>query len=435
MVEVRTAKQLDDLKELLTSGGDVSIAVAYVSKKGLELIRKELRDALSNSKVRVLIALDGRITEPAAVQELVDLKADGLEARYFDIPKSESAIYHPKLYISKSEESTVFLTGSYNLTGAALIRNQEHGLRVSCSNDEKPSQEALDIFTGLWDDSKERAKPLTQAVADRYELECNKNGYTLPSEELADFEWPSASSEVAFLMGAICARGKLYKDVHRIEISLQFKKKGKDIVRNAEYDRAEKYTQVPKYIKRMAKSALPGVEISIEGQKVTVDCSSSHETFDKIFRAYKRKLGVVTQRYEYFVPMCLPTYATRESIRKPFLQGYAVASGWISEKTKLPRAYNPQQPYVVWLRPYQSNTEMFEALQILIKRLIKRKPESSWVISQREGKTSYCVAILAEDFMDTVGNFGIEKWNDLVNAATEANIDMRLQSHQRTIGF
>ena len=166
MVEVRTAKQLDDLKELLTSGGDVSIAVAYVRQSALTKIEPELRQASSEGKVRFLIALDGRITEPAAAERLLDLSSDSFEVRYFDLPASERAIFHPKLYICSSAESVSFLTGSYNLTGAALGRNREHGLRVTCTAGGEPAKEALDSFDALWKD--DHAKPLTQEAVRTY---------------------------------------------------------------------------------------------------------------------------------------------------------------------------------------------------------------------------------------------------------------------------
>ncbi len=72
MVKVCTAKQLEHLKELLSSGGDISIAVAYVRQSGLSQIQQELKKALSKGRVRLLIALDGRITEPAALEELLE---------------------------------------------------------------------------------------------------------------------------------------------------------------------------------------------------------------------------------------------------------------------------------------------------------------------------------------------------------------------------
>ena len=104
MVEVRTANQLDDLSKLLKSGGDVSIAVAYVSRRGLCRIEAQLKEASRKGNVRFLFSLDGRTTEPAAAERLLELSSESLEVRYFDIPKSEHAIFHPKLFISATRK-------------------------------------------------------------------------------------------------------------------------------------------------------------------------------------------------------------------------------------------------------------------------------------------------------------------------------------------
>ncbi len=186
MVEVRTANQLEDLKELLKSGGEISIAVAYVTKPGLGLIKDELEAAIEKGKekekVRLLIALDGRTTTPEAVQELLELQEKGLSLKYFDIPRSKPKIFHPKLFIACTSETTTFLTGSYNLTEAALCRNKEHGVRISCGNSEKEGQEALEAFDKLW--SHKWAKCLTQKVADNYKQVYKRRGIVPSHEEL-----------------------------------------------------------------------------------------------------------------------------------------------------------------------------------------------------------------------------------------------------------
>lgn len=203
MVEVRTAKQLEDLKELLTSSGDVSIAVAYVRQSALTQIEPELRQASSKGRVRFLIALDGRITEPAAAERLLDLSSDRFEVRYFDLPASERAIFHPKLYICSSAESVSFLTGSYNLTGAALDRNREHGLRVTCRNDEKPGNEALDSFDALWND--DHAKPLTREAVRTY-----RENYVHPTRAPKDELW---ADQGYWLFKCNVTRGYSFQDL------------------------------------------------------------------------------------------------------------------------------------------------------------------------------------------------------------------------------
>ena len=181
MVQVRLANQLRDLRELLTLGGEVSIAVAYLRCSGLNLIRDEFKTALIKGRARVLVSLDGRVTEPEALQQLVELTGECLEVRYFDIPSSEHAIFHPKLYIFESGDSTTFLTGSYNLTGAALERNREHGLRITCKSGEREGQDALEVFEALW--SNELSKTMTAETVERYRRNYQKSAQ-VPHDEL-----------------------------------------------------------------------------------------------------------------------------------------------------------------------------------------------------------------------------------------------------------
>lgn len=172
MVEVRTANQLEDLKELLTSGGDVSIAVAYVSESGLELIEPDLEVMLSKGQgIRFILHLDGQVTSPAAADKLLDLSRQyrrKFVAKFFFIP---GAIFHPKLYISKSREQITLLSGSYNLTRSALqagnhSSNVEHGLWVRCGINEGIGQQVLQTFDDLW--NNEKAIALDQNVVSRY---------------------------------------------------------------------------------------------------------------------------------------------------------------------------------------------------------------------------------------------------------------------------
>ena len=172
MVEVRMADQLRDLKELLTSSGDISIAVAYVSSAGLALIEQEMVEGFSRGqKVRFLLNLDGRVTSPEAVNKLLELSRQygrKLESKFFFIP---NAVFHPKLYMSISENEIAFLSGSYNLTKSALkageaSSNVEHGLWVRCTRTDSIGKQVLEVFENLWNDK--RAVVLNRNLASQY---------------------------------------------------------------------------------------------------------------------------------------------------------------------------------------------------------------------------------------------------------------------------
>ena len=62
---VDRVNQLDDLRELIAAGEDISMAVAYLTRSGLDLIRSSLQSAVHSGKpVKLLIDLERGITVP-----------------------------------------------------------------------------------------------------------------------------------------------------------------------------------------------------------------------------------------------------------------------------------------------------------------------------------------------------------------------------------
>ena len=176
MVEVRTANQLEDLRELLTLGGDVSIAVAYLTKSGLDQIEKQLQGAIEKGRpVKMVIDLHCGITEPDTLEKLVKLSRDSGNSFEFKAFFGVNPMFHAKLYISRCGESVSFLSGSFNLTGKAIDGNLEHGLYVRGEIADKVCKKALDGFDEFWkkavspsDDQVERYR--TSYIASREKL-------------------------------------------------------------------------------------------------------------------------------------------------------------------------------------------------------------------------------------------------------------------------
>ena len=169
MVEVKTANQLEDLKELLTSGGDVSIAVAYLTRSGLEEIKEPLLEAVSKGKkVRVVADLNSGITETETLRELMALSRDKGNNFKFKGFFNSKAIFHGKVFVAHSKERNfiAFLTGSYNLTASAFHRNWEHGLLIKAGWKGGVGKKTLDAFNKVWRDKS--AKTLDDQVIHLY---------------------------------------------------------------------------------------------------------------------------------------------------------------------------------------------------------------------------------------------------------------------------
>ena len=166
MVEIETANQLEHLRDLLRSGGDISIAVAYLTRSGLEQIRKELSETMSKGhEVRMVVDLSSGITEPDTLRKMVGWCRNNetkFRFRAFFSTRGQ-AIFHGKVYIahSRNKEFITFLTGSYNLTQAALTHNLEHGLLVKCNWHDDVGQQTLIEFKKIWEN------PLARTLDDK----------------------------------------------------------------------------------------------------------------------------------------------------------------------------------------------------------------------------------------------------------------------------
>ena len=357
MVRVETANQLADLRKLLEGGGDKSLAVAYVSDSGLTLIRESLKRVLAGKsrRVRFLLGLDDSgVTDPHAVKRLLELSSTyaNLEVKAF-IPASGNEIFHPKLFISHARNGITFLTGSFNLTEAALRRNKEHGLKVTCDGSEDIGKQTLQVFNSLWEDVQ--ARLLTDDVANGYQAYCKDGTQTQPDGEAWEAfkkgippnygplpTWPSP--ELAFLMGAINARGTFDRKIDRIKVKLDFGTQGSFQVRGEQHPKKDQSHQVRQRILEEVLNCLPGSKEygSVSGaeyrtgrEPIKVSPSRDQVLFVE-FPAGKTMFEVLSQAYDSDTARIPPKYLTssraNREIVKRFLQGYALASGTIDDK-------------------------------------------------------------------------------------------------------
>ena len=358
MVRVETANQLSDLQELLKSGGDKSLAVAYVSDSGLTLISESLKRALTpkSRRVRFLLGLDDSgVTDPQAVKRLFELSSNyaNLEVKVF-IPQSGNEIFHPKLFISHVRNGITFLTGSFNLTESALTRNREHGLKVTCDGSEDIGKQTLQVFNSLWEDVQ--ARLLTEEVVNGYRAYCRNRTETEPDGERWEAfkkgippnlgpmpTWPS--SELAFLMGVINARGTFVKEKNRVMIQLKFGTQGTFQFQGQDHFNREQSLRVRHRIMDEVLGCLPGAmaydSVSSAGyragrepikvcpsevQVLFIDFPTATRMFSLLLKAFGENATARTPPAGIIGPRA------NRAIVKRFLQGYAAAAGTINDK-------------------------------------------------------------------------------------------------------
>lgn len=136
---------LDAVRALLDGADDVFAAVAYVTRPGVELIKRELREVTrGDGRLRVLTTFDFGLTEPDALDTLVDL---GAEVRIAELRKRA---YHPKVFLGARRESRSAMVGSTNLTVAAMLANVEASVAATGREGARVHEQARAQLEPLW---------------------------------------------------------------------------------------------------------------------------------------------------------------------------------------------------------------------------------------------------------------------------------------------
>ncbi len=155
-VQVRIINnQSSSMAALLVSGlsdaQDTRMAVAFVSKAGLDLLRPAIDGALArDATLEFLVGLDMEITDPAALQDLYNLSRQSLQARLYCYASATAiAMYHPKLYLMRRNSNVTTIVGSSNLTPAGLERNVEVNAVLSGTTRDGAIAEAYDTYEHL----------------------------------------------------------------------------------------------------------------------------------------------------------------------------------------------------------------------------------------------------------------------------------------------
>ena len=182
LVDNMSVDMVSVLSEALTSSGDIRIAVAFVSKKGLMLIEDSLRLAINSANsIEFLVGLDMNWTEPDALQILYNLSTNNEKINCVCLSSLKPYYtYHPKLYLFNDNNIVKLIIGSSNLTEGGLKKNIEVNVIIEASIDNEiisdayytynklkyhpqrvlPDQEFIDIYTKLAELERKQSKHL-----------------------------------------------------------------------------------------------------------------------------------------------------------------------------------------------------------------------------------------------------------------------------------
>lgn len=421
-----------DIPGIFGADGDVDVAVAFVTEPGLALVRSALRQKLNGgSRVRLLLDLEEGATDPSALWELLALNAEFPSRLLLRAYVPEIGILHSKVYISKSGDGATLITGSANLSRAALEDNVEHGLNLTGGVQEQVIADTASWFERLWDSPY--AYRLDNEAARLYEIYAglrrtslargqrrSRSSWRNLTTHLAEtpvtqFDWPSTTT--AFVIGAITARGFIYPDGLKISLPLLFRSsayKGRRItVRNESVDADKVLHTLPAAIADSARRAFPNATISTDRMKVDLDFQDDVNTLQAIASLFTPR----TDCNSFHLPTGLAL--AEESVIAEFVRGFAVASALLTDSTSMPSNSATGLPgqMVVWLRPKQNNTVLYEQLSVIITRRLHIT-----VYHHRRSDRDPHLKLLCEEFQEI--GFGIDWWDRLLREGAEYNLSL-----------
>lgn len=168
MLSLHTKNLYKQLKEDIRNSTTIYILSSFLMHSGIKLIFDDLKFALQKSAdVKILTGDYLYVTDPLALNELLEIKSDNLEIRMW---QSEGISFHPKSFIFKHKEKGALIVGSSNMSRSALYQGIEWNLRMDREASEKTYSEAINQFIHLF--YQENTVPINYETIKRY-----KNNY------------------------------------------------------------------------------------------------------------------------------------------------------------------------------------------------------------------------------------------------------------------
>jgi len=429
MAKVQQAQFLPDLADGFRRCRSASLAVAFVTESGLEI--DEVADAVqqaldSDAQLRILLDLSLGNTDPSAVWSLLALAGAHPTVQIRAALPNDGRLLHAKFYLFDFGEELALVTGSANLSEAALTANIEHGMTVRGSRNDPLIDGAIQFFTQLWQSPASR--PINDEAARLYEEFCGRRRTLQARAERRSraswlrleaylaavppvLEWPSV--EAAYIAGLVCARGTFDDTARTIQVKLRFNKgsypSGQVRVWNTSFPADEVIPTIPTRIAERLGLILPDVPVLVTGQVITVNLNGHRAIYD-VLRAPFQPASDTTH---FRIPRGLARAG--EDVITEFVRGFAVASGLVTDGTALPQhLLTGVAIQIVWLRPKTGNKRLFNDLRALIEDRLGIKVYTHW----REYREPH-LKIRCQNFLEI--GFGIDWWDALVAAGADYN--------------
>ncbi len=163
------------LQQCFRSAESVSIAVAFIRKSGLRILREDI-DLLmgKGGDMRVLVGKDFGFTEPDALRTL---ESHGADVRVF----VGDRIFHPKCYIFAGPQGTTVISGSSNISSSGLTRGVEWNVKLEESDGDL--SQFTRAFEALW--ASPETVQLSPALLDEMEALCRETVGAVSQRKMA----------------------------------------------------------------------------------------------------------------------------------------------------------------------------------------------------------------------------------------------------------
>lgn len=153
----------------LQESTEAYFAVAFLKSAGLTLLLPAIEKFLAAGKRITLVAGQHfALTEPKALYTLRELFRGYPTCKvYLAKATSPTAVFHPKMYLFRTEAGCHVISGSANLTKGGLLSNSECSLAVQCPPQDELWTNAINVFGQLT--SPANADEATTLIIKQYE--------------------------------------------------------------------------------------------------------------------------------------------------------------------------------------------------------------------------------------------------------------------------
>jgi len=194
-----------ELSKLIQTAETTSIAVAYLTKNGLQRIIDSLK---SNQTVRILCGTHGYISDVEYLNELSS-SYPNIKTKVFN----QDRVFHTKIYITKQNDSYNVVMGSANLTSNGLDYNEEACLIIPGELNSEFIKSIIEYYDELWD---------YHSITTKEFLELNPN-YSQNNKETKP---PDTKTNLVFKRITNTKNVSSKPDIFIKKIGVQLKKRG-----------------------------------------------------------------------------------------------------------------------------------------------------------------------------------------------------------------